>query len=179
MIESERPIKRLFLYTKRKTMTGEVTMEMVENGPIIKLFLKWSSRNYFFLKDIFFFFFFLKIVFIYSWETHREKERQRHRQREKQAPCREPDVGLDLSWRQTLNHWATQASLQVAFLKKLWPKSLLWPSRVLAAAAASSENCFWGHGSFFPHTPAFLQHKLNWTWVLQLQGKIGVRARSS
>ena len=29
--------------------------------------------------------------------THREKERerQRHRQREKQAPCREPDVGLD------------------------------------------------------------------------------------
>ena len=26
-------------------------------------------------------------------DTHRE--RQRHRQREKQAPCREPDVGLD------------------------------------------------------------------------------------
>ena len=24
-----------------------------------------------------------------------QKERQRHRQREKQAPCREPDVGLD------------------------------------------------------------------------------------
>ena len=24
-----------------------------------------------------------------------EKERQRHRQREKQAPCREPDVGLN------------------------------------------------------------------------------------
>ena len=28
-------------------------------------------------------------------ETERG-ERQRHRQREKQAPCREPDVGLDL-----------------------------------------------------------------------------------
>ena len=27
-------------------------------------------------------------------DTHRE--RQRHRQREKQAPCREPDVGLHL-----------------------------------------------------------------------------------
>ena len=29
--------------------------------------------------------------------TQREKERegQRHRQREKQAPCREPDVGLN------------------------------------------------------------------------------------
>ena len=31
--------------------------------------------------------FFFKILFIYSWE--------RHRQREKQAPCREPNVGLD------------------------------------------------------------------------------------
>ena len=31
--------------------------------------------------------------FIYSRETHRE--RQRHRQREKQAPCKEPYVGLD------------------------------------------------------------------------------------
>ena len=26
---------------------------------------------------------------------HREREKQRHRQREKQAPCREPDMGLD------------------------------------------------------------------------------------
>ena len=47
----------------------------------------------------------------------RDRERQRHRQREKQAPCREPTVGLDpgtwdhnLSQRQTLNHWATQLS---------------------------------------------------------------------
>ena len=31
-------------------------------------------------------------------DTHRERERHRYRQRqrEKQAPCREPDVGLDL-----------------------------------------------------------------------------------
>ena len=28
-------------------------------------------------------------------ERERERKRQRHRQREKQAPCREPDVGLD------------------------------------------------------------------------------------
>ena len=28
-------------------------------------------------------------------DTELERERQRHRQREKQAPCREPDVGLD------------------------------------------------------------------------------------
>ena len=30
------------------------------------------------------------ILFIHE----RHRERQRHRQREKQAPCREPDVGL-------------------------------------------------------------------------------------
>ena len=29
-------------------------------------------------------------------ETETETEGQRHRQREKQAPCREPDVELDL-----------------------------------------------------------------------------------
>ena len=39
-----------------------------------------------------FIFYFLKILFIYSRETQRE--RMRHRQRGKQAPGREPDVGL-------------------------------------------------------------------------------------
>ena len=51
--------------------------------------------------------FFKKILFIHERhieieiETERERERerergrQRHKQREKQAPCREPDVGLD------------------------------------------------------------------------------------
>ena len=28
-------------------------------------------------------------------EREREREREKHRQREKQAPCREPDAGLD------------------------------------------------------------------------------------
>ena len=28
-------------------------------------------------------------------DTLRERERQRHRQREKQAPCRDPDAGLN------------------------------------------------------------------------------------
>ena len=38
--------------------------------------------------------FFLRFyVFIHEKHTHTEKHR--HRQREKQAPCREPDVGLD------------------------------------------------------------------------------------
>ena len=28
-------------------------------------------------------------------DRERERDRKRHRQREEQAPCREPDVGLD------------------------------------------------------------------------------------
>ena len=34
-------------------------------------------------------------IFIYLFMRDTERERQRRRQREKQAPCREPDVGLD------------------------------------------------------------------------------------
>ena len=43
------------------------------------------------------FFSFLIYLFMRDRETERERERerQRHRQREKQAPCREPDVGLN------------------------------------------------------------------------------------
>ena len=71
-----------------------------------------------------FIFIFLKILFIYSWETQRERERerQRHRQREKQAPCREPDVGLDPQTpgsrpgpKAVLNCWATQGSPALSF----------------------------------------------------------------
>ena len=43
--------------------------------------------------------FFFKDLFIYDRqrerERERERERQRHRRREKQAPCGEPEVGLD------------------------------------------------------------------------------------
>ena len=34
-----------------------------------------------------------KRFYLFIHEIHRE--RQKHRQKEKQAPCREPDVGLD------------------------------------------------------------------------------------
>ena len=47
----------------------------------------------------------------------RERERQRHRKKEKQAPCREPDVGLDPGspgsrpgLQAVLNRWATGAA---------------------------------------------------------------------
>ena len=55
------------------------------------------------------FFFFYDFIYLFMKDT--EKERQRQRQTEKQAPCREPDVGLDprtagscLSQRQMPNH---------------------------------------------------------------------------
>ena len=38
---------------------------------------------------------FFKRVYLFIHDRHEERERQRHRQGEKQAPCREPDVGLD------------------------------------------------------------------------------------
>ena len=40
--------------------------------------------------------FFLRFyLFIHEKWRERERERERHRQREKQAPCREPDTGLN------------------------------------------------------------------------------------
>ena len=39
--------------------------------------------------------YFFLFLFIYDSHTVRERERQRHRQREKQAPCWEPNAGLD------------------------------------------------------------------------------------
>ena len=39
------------------------------------------------------FLFFKDYIYLFIRDT--ERVRQRHRQREKQAPCREPDVGLD------------------------------------------------------------------------------------
>ena len=43
------------------------------------------------------YFFFKDFIYLLMRDTHteRERERQRHRQREKQAPCREPDMGLN------------------------------------------------------------------------------------
>ena len=38
---------------------------------------------------------FFKDLFIYDRKRERERERQRHRRKEKQAPCWEPDTGLD------------------------------------------------------------------------------------
>lgn len=60
---------------------------------------------------------------------------------------------------------------QVAFLQKLWPK----PSRVLAAAAAKSENGSWGHRSFFSTHLPFFSPSWTDTWVFHLQGEDGLQ----
>ena len=55
-----------------------------------------------------------------------ERERQRHREREKQAPCREPDVGLDPGspgshprLQVAPNRCATRAAQKCFFLTKI------------------------------------------------------------
>ena len=61
-------------------------------------------------------------------ERERERERQIHRQREKQAPCREPDVGLDdpgspgscPGLQAALNRCATRAALNMVFIYQLY-----------------------------------------------------------
>ena len=85
-------------------------------------------------------------------DTERERKRQRHRRREKQAPCREPDVGLEPGTpgsgpgqRQAPNRWATQGSpglsilLTVCFSIRLELRMFLWeesvPDRMLVTAS--------------------------------------------
>ena len=55
---------------------------------------KLEYRN---IKPLIFVFFLRFYLFIHDRYTERERERQRHRLREKQAPRREPDVGLILN----------------------------------------------------------------------------------
>ena len=65
---------------------------------------------------------------------HTHTQRQRHRQREKQAPCREPDVGLDPGspgshprLQKVPNRCATRAAVSVLDLDK-FPLVLLYHS---------------------------------------------------
>ena len=55
------------------------------------LVLNFDTKILFFIRNEIF----LKKYFIYLFMKDRERERERERQREKQAPCREPDLGLD------------------------------------------------------------------------------------
>ena len=58
----------------------------------MQAFINMYIYNLFIYKYIYTYFIYL---FMRDSERERERERQRHRQREKQAPCGEPDAGLD------------------------------------------------------------------------------------
>ena len=73
------------------------------------------------VSGVLWFTYFLK-DFIYLFMRDTERESQRHRQREKQAPCREPNVGLNPrspgsgpGLKVALNCWATRAALSACF----------------------------------------------------------------
>ena len=82
---------------------------------------------------------FKKIYFIHLFMggTERERERgrkQRQRERKKQAPCREPDVGLNPGspgsrpgLNAALNRWATQAAPNFRFLMLFLPLAMFFP----------------------------------------------------
>ena len=60
------------------------------------LFFSFLFFSFPFFSFLFFSFFFLRFyLFIYERHRERERDRNRHRESEKQAPCREPDTGLD------------------------------------------------------------------------------------
>ena len=56
------------------------------NEFIVVKYTKLPLEPFLFLKDF---------ICLFMTDRERKRERQRHRQGEKQAPCREPDVGLD------------------------------------------------------------------------------------
>ena len=74
-------------------------------------------------EQIYLFIYYLFILTFYLFNHERHTERQRDRQRENQAPHRSLMWDLipgpwdyTMSWRQTVNHWATQAPLNLFFL---------------------------------------------------------------
>ena len=90
-------------------------------------------------------------LFIYLFMRDTERAKQRYRQREKQAPLREPDVGLD-PWtpgsgpepKAELNHWAIQASLlslQIPGMRKTLAFTEHPHMPDVTAGVALSQNC--------------------------------------
>uniref|UniRef100_A0A8P0NYW3 Gamma-aminobutyric acid type A receptor subunit alpha6 n=2 Tax=Canis lupus familiaris TaxID=9615 RepID=A0A8P0NYW3_CANLF len=76
-------VSRVCLFCMLDQVWTYITFWMFDSFLVI-LFLNFSTS-----------FFFFKIFIYLFIETHTHTQRQRHRQREKQAPCREPDVGLN------------------------------------------------------------------------------------
>ena len=108
------------------------------------------------------------IFFLFIHERHRERGREIGRWK-KQAPCREPDVGLDpgtpghaLGWRQVLNRWATQGSpikrnscKQPQIISVEWD-GVVTNSLIKKIIPAESPNCTFGHKHRTPTMPSWV-----------------------
>ena len=86
--------------------------------------------------------------------TERERERQKHRQREKQAPCGEPDVGLDPGT--SGSHPESKADAQPLSHQGAHPSesSIIW-SLLCLVRFLSSYNLF-SFVNFYIFCPAWL-----------------------
>ena len=115
---------------------------------------------------IFFYFLFFK-DFVYLWERERERERQR----EKQAPCREPDVGLDPGTpgshpglKVALNHWATQGSPSPVLYSEYHNSSSKHCKAISETGNCDSPafNPLWEPMSGWPHDPVINLNSKIW-----------------
>ena len=70
------------------------------NEELIKEYLRQISSDIFYfppyIKVLFFFLFFKDFIYLFMGDTDRERQIAKI-EKEKQAPCRKPDTGLDLS----------------------------------------------------------------------------------
>ena len=80
----------------------------------------------------FLFIYFLRF-YLFTHERYTQRERQRHRQKEKQAPCREPNSGLNPmspgsrpGLKVAPNCWATGAALSLTFLTSFVHYPFCW-----------------------------------------------------
>ena len=132
MFEECIPLKKLLLFLKSDKFTRfNLTLiqrnscclhELFRNSPCLLLW-EWIYISC----GVFIIFIFIwKVLFIYSWEIERERGRDTGRGRKKQAPYREPDVGLDpgspgscSGLKVALNRWATWAGPSCGVFKAL------------------------------------------------------------
>ena len=80
-----------FILNSEILLTVLAVLGVIFSPDLSKAFSVCSCKSYFISGFLFFIYYFLKILYFFMRDT----ERQRHNQREKQAPCGEPDVGLD------------------------------------------------------------------------------------
>ena len=94
-------------------------------------------------------FFFFKTLFIDWWETQRERGRDRSRGRSRLlagSPTWDSLPGLRghaLNQRQTLNHWATQASQVLCFPRQMIHSGSHFWSHFVSVGRVTRDSCPW------------------------------------